>query len=177
MAMACFRLVTFLPLRPLFSLPRFISRISVSTFSPADGEYFLSDDFFLLDGFLAALFVLLELFFADFFFAGILLSSELLDGRAFCASCIPGCAPSGNPPLWFPCAQPKENSAPCRGIYLDSTIGTKAEGNLATHAPAIPALRLLAQTLETVFVFAGRRHHRGARYHLRTGVNWRLLNR
>lgn len=34
-AIACLRLVTFLPLRPLFSLPRFISCISSFTFSPA----------------------------------------------------------------------------------------------------------------------------------------------
>jgi hypothetical protein len=46
-AMACLRLVTFLPLRPLFSLPSFISRISSRTFSPARGLYFLApDDFF-----------------------------------------------------------------------------------------------------------------------------------
>jgi hypothetical protein len=45
MAIACFLLVTFLPLRPLFSLPFFIARISVSTFFPADGEYFLREDF------------------------------------------------------------------------------------------------------------------------------------
>jgi hypothetical protein len=46
-AMACLRLVTFLPLRPLFSVPRFISCISSRTFSPALGLYFLPlDDFF-----------------------------------------------------------------------------------------------------------------------------------
>jgi hypothetical protein len=36
-AMACLRLVTFLPLRPLLSWPRFISCISSRTFSPALG--------------------------------------------------------------------------------------------------------------------------------------------
>jgi len=47
MAMACLRLVTFLPLRPDFSLPRFISRISRSTFLPADGAYLRpEEDFF-----------------------------------------------------------------------------------------------------------------------------------
>ena len=46
MAMACFGLVTFLPLRPDFSFPFFISRISLSTFLPADGEYLRPDDFF-----------------------------------------------------------------------------------------------------------------------------------
>jgi hypothetical protein len=49
MAMACFRLVTFLPLRPDFSFPFFISRISLSTFLPADGEYLRPEDFFELD--------------------------------------------------------------------------------------------------------------------------------
>ena len=58
MAMACLRLVTFLPLRPDFSFPRFISFISRSTFLPADGEYLRPDDFFfeldfLEDDFLA----------------------------------------------------------------------------------------------------------------------------
>jgi hypothetical protein len=45
MAMACFGLVTFLPLRPDLSLPCFISLISVSTFLPAEGEYFRREDF------------------------------------------------------------------------------------------------------------------------------------
>jgi hypothetical protein len=56
MAMACFRLVTFFPLRPLRSRPRFISRISVSTFLPALGEYLrprLPAGFFLAEDFLA----------------------------------------------------------------------------------------------------------------------------
>ena len=73
MAMACLRLVTFLPLRPDFSLPRFISRISRSTFLPADGEYLrLEEDFFdpLLRGaLLRALDFFAELFFAALFFA------------------------------------------------------------------------------------------------------------
>jgi hypothetical protein len=45
-AMACFLLVTFLPLRPLFNFPCFIARISLSTLSPAAGEY-LRDDLLL----------------------------------------------------------------------------------------------------------------------------------
>ena len=53
MAMACLRLVTFLPLRPDLSLPCFISRISRSTFLPEDGEYFRLEDFLEPD-FLAA---------------------------------------------------------------------------------------------------------------------------
>jgi hypothetical protein len=43
MAMACLRLVTFLPLRPLRSRPCFIARISVFTFLPALGEYLRPD--------------------------------------------------------------------------------------------------------------------------------------
>jgi hypothetical protein len=39
-AMACLREVTFLPLRPLFSLPSFISCIASFTFLPAPLEYF-----------------------------------------------------------------------------------------------------------------------------------------
>lgn len=39
MAMACLREVTFLPLRPLVSLPSFISCIAFSTFLPAPFEY------------------------------------------------------------------------------------------------------------------------------------------
>ena len=45
-AIACLRLVTFFPLRPLFSVPLFFSRITFSTFFPAFGLYFLPDDFF-----------------------------------------------------------------------------------------------------------------------------------
>jgi len=83
--MACFRLVTFFPLRPLFSLPCFIARISRSTSLPAEGLYFLELDFlvaFLLEGFFADFLVgdffaavfllvlfLLEDFFADFLLA------------------------------------------------------------------------------------------------------------
>jgi hypothetical protein len=47
-AIACFGFVTFLPLRPDFSLPRFISCISRSTDLLASGEYFLVLLFFLL---------------------------------------------------------------------------------------------------------------------------------
>jgi hypothetical protein len=51
MAMACLGLVTFLPLRPDLSWPFFISFISVSTFLPAEGEYFRPEDFFFDDDF------------------------------------------------------------------------------------------------------------------------------
>jgi len=78
MAMACFGFVTFFPLRPDLSLPRFISRISVSTFLPAEGEYLRSELFFLLLFFVLLFFVLL-----DFFFVGIvhLLDSQMAGRR------------------------------------------------------------------------------------------------
>src|ERR1035437_3134494 len=69
-AMACFLLVTFLPL-PDLSVPSFLSFISVSTLLPAAGEYFRADDF-LPAGFFFALpvfFALLEFFFAAFLVA------------------------------------------------------------------------------------------------------------
>jgi hypothetical protein len=64
MAIACLRLVTFLPLRPDLSFPFFISFISVSTFFPEDGEYLRLEDFFEAD-----FFVLLDFFFAAFLVA------------------------------------------------------------------------------------------------------------
>ena len=48
-AMACLGPVTFLPLRPLLSLPSFIAFISVSTSLEAAGEYFRAEDFFSVD--------------------------------------------------------------------------------------------------------------------------------
>ena len=48
MAMACFGFVTFSPLRPDFSLPCFMARISRSTSLPAEGEYLRPEDFFAL---------------------------------------------------------------------------------------------------------------------------------
>jgi hypothetical protein len=70
--MACLRLVTFLPLRPDFSLPCFISRISRSTFLPAEGEYLRLDDDFFAPVLLRTL----------VFFALMLLRDELLLLRA-----------------------------------------------------------------------------------------------
>lgn len=67
-AMACFRLVTFFPLRPDRSLPCFISFISRSTDLPAAGLYFRALDDFFEELFFAELFFE-ELFFADDFFA------------------------------------------------------------------------------------------------------------
>jgi hypothetical protein len=45
-AIACLRLVTFLPLRPLFSVPFFLRRIADSTRLLAALPYFLPPDFF-----------------------------------------------------------------------------------------------------------------------------------
>ena len=50
-AIACFGFFTFLPLRPLFSFPCFISRISVSTFFREEGAY-LREELFFDDDFL-----------------------------------------------------------------------------------------------------------------------------
>jgi hypothetical protein len=49
MAIACFRLVTFFPLRPLFSVPLFFSRIARATFFCAFGLYFLPPEDFLCE--------------------------------------------------------------------------------------------------------------------------------
>ncbi len=76
MAMACFGLVTFLPLRPDLSLPCFISLISVSTFLPAEGEYFRPEDFFFDEDFFV-----LALRRELLFFALVLLREELLELR------------------------------------------------------------------------------------------------
>lgn len=67
-ATACFRLVTFLPLRPLFSVPRFILCISFFTCLPAAELYFLLEDF---------LAPFLELDFFALFFVAIYISPAL----------------------------------------------------------------------------------------------------
>src|SRR6185437_441183 len=82
MAMACLRLVTFLPLRPLFSLPCFIAFISRSTLLPAAFPYLrpellLFAEVFLLALFLLALF-LLALFFVALFLAAVFLLAIFL---------------------------------------------------------------------------------------------------
>ena len=92
--MACFGFVTFLPLRPDLSLPRFISCISVSTFFLADGEYlrledFFAPDFLVLDFFAEELRVLLfalpprdvDFFLAAFFVAFLVAITILLRGQ------------------------------------------------------------------------------------------------
>lgn len=67
MAIACFGLVTFFPLRPDFSLPCFISRISRSTALPAAGLYLrVLDDFF-----------------DELFLAGVLFADDLADEDSF----------------------------------------------------------------------------------------------
>jgi hypothetical protein len=48
-AIACFLLVTFLPLLPLRNLPSFLAFISVSTLFPADFEYLRFDAFWAVD--------------------------------------------------------------------------------------------------------------------------------
>jgi hypothetical protein len=48
MAIACFRLFTFLPERPLFNVPRLRSRIARATFDDAFLEYFRAMIFLLL---------------------------------------------------------------------------------------------------------------------------------
>ncbi len=83
MAIACLGFVTFLPLRPDLSLPFFISLISVSTFLPAEGEYFRPEDFFagdfLVEDFFADDFLALVLFLVLLFFDDELLFLVLLD--------------------------------------------------------------------------------------------------
>ena len=46
--MACLRLVTLLPLRPLFRVPAFFSRMARSTFLPALGLYLRPPEDFLV---------------------------------------------------------------------------------------------------------------------------------
>ena len=75
-AIACFGFVTFLPLRPLFSLPSFIARISRSTSLLAPGEYFRLDEVLLAD--------LLDGFFEDAFVAGLLRADLVADFLAGC---------------------------------------------------------------------------------------------
>jgi hypothetical protein len=89
MAMACFGLVTFFPLRPDFSLPRFIACISRLTSLPAEGEYLRPEDFFELDffeldflelDFLAAELRVLFLAELDFFLVAFLVAITILLG-------------------------------------------------------------------------------------------------
>ena len=117
MAIACFLLVTFLPLRPDLRVPFFRAFISVPTLLPAAGEYlrpddfvaaafflappavdavvlfFLVADFFALD-FLAVdffavdFFALVDLFFAAFFVA-MQITSCRSDVPAVQGSCLP----------------------------------------------------------------------------------------
>ena len=75
--MACFGLVTFFPLRPDFSFPCFISRISRSTALPAAGLYLRELDDFFEEDFLDALFFFEdEDFFAEDFLADVFLDDD-----------------------------------------------------------------------------------------------------
>ncbi len=58
MATACLRLVTFLPLRPLFNVPCFFSCIARATFLPAFGLYFLPPEDLRAGDFLVAMNIL-----------------------------------------------------------------------------------------------------------------------
>jgi hypothetical protein len=98
-AIACFGLVTFLPV-PLFSLPRLNSCISFFTFLPAEGEYLRPDEDFFEADFLLLDFLLLELFFAEDFFVDVLRALPLLRVllvffallfRALLRTFLPGC--------------------------------------------------------------------------------------
>lgn len=82
--MACFLLVTFLPLRPDLSVPFFFAFISVATLLLAAGEYLRAEDFLVAD-FLVALFFALVVFFALAFFALVDLVArvDFLAGAAF----------------------------------------------------------------------------------------------
>lgn len=83
MAMACLRLVTFLPLRPLLSWPRLNSCISRFTSLPAEGEYLRVEDF-LVEAFFVEVFFVADLravlFFAADFFAGALRAVDFFAG-------------------------------------------------------------------------------------------------
>jgi hypothetical protein len=85
-AIACLRLVTFFPLRPDFSLPFFISRISRSTALPAAGLYlreledFLEALFFEDEDFFAGEDFFAELFLAALFFLVAMARSSTQDG-------------------------------------------------------------------------------------------------
>ena len=87
-AIACFGLVTFLPLRPLFSVPCFISLISVSTFLLADGLYFRVELLFFAGAFFVGVFFV-AFFAVDFFVAffvvmGFLHRLRLLNAKRSC---------------------------------------------------------------------------------------------
>lgn len=97
MAIACFGFVTFLPFRPDLSLPVFISLISVSTFLPAEGEYFRREDFFD-DDFFALVRrmpapVLAPL---DLFFAAVLVAIRILPRKSDVLRIRVSCMESGD---------------------------------------------------------------------------------
>ena len=81
--MACFRFVTFLPLRPDFSFPCFIALISRSTDFEAFGLYLRPVDFFFALDFFAALFFEAEPFFALLFLVALLFFDALFFALLF----------------------------------------------------------------------------------------------
>jgi len=92
MAMACLRLVTFLPLRPLRNLPCFISCISSFTYSCAFGPYLrplellLELRFFELEPVLRELDRFVLLFLRELLFLELLLRELLFFFVAMCSS-------------------------------------------------------------------------------------------
>jgi len=79
MAIACLRLVTFLPERPLFNFPFFISCISVLTCLPAAAPYLRPEELFFAEDFLA------DDFFAEDFFAGVFFAVDFFVAVFFVA--------------------------------------------------------------------------------------------
>lgn len=77
--MACFGFVTFFPLRPLLSLPSFISFISRSTLLLAAGLYLRPELLFFEEDFLLALF-LAGLFFVVLFLLAVFFAGDFLAG-------------------------------------------------------------------------------------------------
>jgi hypothetical protein len=81
-AIACFRLVTFFPLRPLFNWPFFIAFISLSTSLPEEGEYLRVLLLFLAAVFFAGAF-LAAVFFAEVFFAEVFFEADFFEAAFF----------------------------------------------------------------------------------------------
>jgi hypothetical protein len=139
-AIACFGLVTFLPLRPDLSLPDFISLISVSTFLPAEGEYFLAEDLLEAAFFLAVLLLVeADLFFVTFVVVGISILPRNSDGLSTKSSCFRSCGISSDHLQcrnWGPCGSPRSNSLRLESVFDDCCegVGLKAR---ATYQCAV----------------------------------------
>jgi hypothetical protein len=101
-AIACFRLVTFLPLRPDFSVPRLNARISRCTSLSADGEYFRrEEDSFAVDlravVFFALLFFELAFLVLDFLLAASFVAMTILPRSQMALRFETVASRSGNP--------------------------------------------------------------------------------